>query len=226
VGFSPEIVVRVEPGGRVVSQPLAGTRALSGDQETDRRLRDELISDAKEVFEHAISVRRAVADLTEVCRAESVVVEEFMAVRDRGTVQHLASRVTGELAAGQDRWDAFRSTFPAVTASGIPRKAAFASIRRHERAARGLYSGAVLALDQAGGLDAALVLRAVYRQAGRTWLQAGAGLVSASRPTREFEETCEKLDSVARFLIRGTAGPADPALRTDPEPAELARSTG
>ncbi|WP_235488877.1 chorismate-binding protein, partial [Frankia sp. AvcI1] len=41
----------------------------------------------------------------------------------------------------------------------------------------------------------------VFRENGRTWLRAGAGIVGQSQPAREFEETCEKLDSVARFLV-------------------------
>lgn len=87
----------------------------------------------------------------------------------------------------------------------MPKDAAYASIRTHEAKARGLYSGAVLTVDQDGAMDAALVLRAVYRQNGTTWLQAGAGIVGQSRPEREFEETCEKLDSVARFLVSTNA---------------------
>lgn len=200
-GFSPEIVVRVDPDGRVVSQPLAGTRALTGDTDRDALLRTELLADPKEVYEHAISVKIACDDLSDVCDPGSVNVEEFMAVRERGSVQHLASRVAGRLASDRDLWDAFAAAFPAVTASGVPKDAAYRGIRAHEAQARGLYSGAVLTVDQNGALDAALVLRAVYRQNGVTWLQAGAGIVGQSRPGREFEETCEKLDSVARFLV-------------------------
>jgi salicylate synthase len=200
-GFSPEIVVSVDRVGRVVSQPLAGTRALTPDPERNQLLRSELLADSKEVFEHAISVRTSLDELEAVCRPGSMSVEEFMAVRERGSVQHLASRVAGRLAEGRDAWDAFGAVFPAVTASGVPKDAAYASIRSHEPRARGLYSGAVLTVDQDGSLDAALVLRAIYRQEGKTWLQAGAGIVGQSRPVREFEETCEKLDSIARYLV-------------------------
>ncbi len=42
-------------------------------------------------------VRLAWDEMAVVCRPGSVAVEEFMAVRPRGTVQHLASRVTGWL---------------------------------------------------------------------------------------------------------------------------------
>lgn len=52
-----------------------------------------------------------------------------------------------------------------------------------------------------GGLDAALTLRAAYERDGRTWLQAGAGIIEASQPEREFEETCEKLSVLAPYLV-------------------------
>jgi salicylate synthase len=200
-GFSPEIVVAVGEDGTVVSQPLAGTRALTPDAATNSRLRAELLSSEKEIFEHAISVKVGNDELLTVCEPDSVGVRSLMTLEERGSVQHIASRVTGRLAPGHDAWDAFAAVFPAVTASGVPKEAAYAAIRRHETERRGLYSGAVLTVDESGELDAALVLRTVFRRHGRTWLRAGAGIVSQSQPTREFEETCEKLDSVARFLV-------------------------
>ena len=83
----------------------------------------------------------------------------------------------------------------------IHTSAAFRCIRRHELQVRGLYSGAVLTIDHKGTLDAALVLRTIFQQNGKTWLRAGAGIVEQSRPEREFEETCEKLRSVALHLV-------------------------
>ncbi|WP_156755600.1 salicylate synthase [Actinokineospora pegani] len=200
-GFSPEIVVSVTEDGAVVSQPLAGTRALTADAATNSRLRGELLSDEKEIYEHAISVKVGNDELLTVCEPDSVGVHNLMTLEERGSVQHIASRVTGTLSAGHDAWDAFAAVFPAVTASGVSKEAAYEAIRGYETERRGLYSGAVLTVDESGAMDAALVLRTVYRQHGRTWLRAGAGIVGQSQPDREFEETCEKLDSVARFLV-------------------------
>ncbi|NRQ34233.1 salicylate synthase [Nonomuraea sp. NN258] len=201
VGFSPEIVVKVDAGGRVISQPLAGTRALTADLLTNERLRADLLGSAKEVYEHAISVKVGTDELVDVCVPGSIEVPEFMAIRERGSVQHLASKVAGKLAPGYGPWDAFGAVFPAVTASGVPKDAAYSAIRRHEAEPRGLYSGAVLTVDHTGEMDAALVLRSAYRVGGRTWLRAGAGIVGQSTPEREFEETCEKLESVAHYLV-------------------------
>ncbi|MGX7826298.1 salicylate synthase [Actinokineospora sp. 24-640] len=200
-GFSPEVVVSVSAGGEVISQPLAGTRALSDDEALNEHYRAELLSDAKEVYEHAISVKVCNDELLAVCEPGSVHVRELMTVKRRGSVQHLASQVGGLLARGLDSWDAFAAVFPAVTASGVPKEAAYCTIRRHESEPRGLYGGAVMTVDDSGELDAALVLRSVHRDGSRTWLRAGAGIVEQSTPDQEFEETCAKLDSVARFLV-------------------------
>jgi anthranilate/para-aminobenzoate synthase component I len=79
--------------------------------------------------------------------------------------------------------------------------AACSAIRRYEQQPRGLYSGAVITVDTDGGLDAALVLRSIFQAGGRTWLRAGAGVVEHSTPEREYEETCEKLRSISRFIV-------------------------
>lgn len=201
VGYSPELVAAVGSDGEVVTQPLAGTRAFGRGAEEDRIAREDLESDPKEIVEHAISVRTSQAELTQVCDDGSVRVSNFMSVRERGSVQHLGSTVSGRLKSSMTRMDALEALFPAVTASGIPKAEGVDAILRLDGGPRCLYSGAVLVASPSGGLDAALVLRAAYEQDGRTWLRAGAGIVEASTPAREFEETCEKLGSIAPYLV-------------------------
>ncbi|MEV6210456.1 salicylate synthase [Kitasatospora sp. NPDC051914] len=204
MGFSPETVVEVDADGAVSTQPLAGTRARGLGDEQDARLREELLTDAKEIYEHAISVKLGHEELLTVCDPDSVVVSDFMSIKPRGAVQHLGSRVIGQLAPGKSAWDALAALFPAITASGVPKEAAYERIVRLEPEPRGLYSGAVLTASSDGSMDAALVLRALYEQDGRAWLRAGAGIVADSNPERELEETREKLSSVAPHVI----GPA------------------
>ncbi|MGW5382599.1 salicylate synthase [Nocardia sp. NPDC003963] len=199
-GFSPEVIVTVDRDRKVTTQPLAGTRAFGLGTRADAAARLDLETNPKEIYEHAVSVRTAVAELAPICRSDSVHVQEFMGVRERGSVQHLASLVTGSLAADRTVWDALEAVFPGVTASGIPKRESLDAIARMDDP-RGLYSGAVLGLSQDGTLDAALVLRAVYQEGDRAWLRAGAGIVADSTPEREFEETCEKLASVAPYIV-------------------------
>jgi salicylate synthetase len=199
-GFSPEVLATVDADGRVMTQPLAGTRAFGAGAETDARPRRVLGNEPNDVLEDAGSVRTSLEELHRVCDPGTVRVTDFMTVKERGSVQHLGSRAIGTLAPGRSPWDALDALFPGVTASGIPKPEAIEAITRLEDR-RGMYSGAVVAASHAGALDAALVLRALYSEGGRAWLRAGAGIVSASTPDREYEETCEKLSSIAPYVV-------------------------
>ncbi|MER6347265.1 salicylate synthase [Streptomyces sp. NPDC001595] len=204
-GFSPETVVEVAADGEVVTQPLAGTRARGLGAREDERLRAELLADPKEISEHVLSVKLAEEEMATVCRPGSVSVRDLLSVRQRGSVQHLGSSVHGRLARDATGWDALRAVFPAVTASGIPKAQAYDCIARLEDGPRGIYGGAVLTASADGELDAALVLRSVFEEDGRTWLRAGAGILAGSTPARELEETCEKLRSVAPYVVPARA---------------------
>jgi len=201
VGYSPELVAAVQHDGAVVTEPLAGTRALGRGAARDREARDELESNSKEIVEHAISVRSSLREMTEIAEPGTAVVTDFMTVRERGSVQHLGSTISARLDPSSDRMDALEALFPAVTASGIPKAAGVEAILRLDDGPRGLYSGAVMMVSADGGLDAALTLRAAYERDGKTWLRAGAGIIEESEPEREFEETCEKLSTLAPYLI-------------------------
>lgn len=201
VGYSPELVAAVHRDGVVVTEPLAGTRALGRGEVRDRQARDDLESNSKEIVEHAISVRSSLQEMTEIAEPGTAVVTDFMTVRERGSVQHLGSTVSGRLGTSHDRMDALEALFPAVTASGIPKAGGVEAILRLDEGPRGLYSGAVVMISADGGLDAALTLRAAYECDGKTWLRAGAGIIEESTPDREFEETCEKLSTLAPYLI-------------------------
>jgi yersiniabactin salicyl-AMP ligase len=200
-GFSPETVVEVDAQGWVSTQPLAGTRASGCNEEEESMLRDELLNDPKEIAEHAVSVKMAFEELRNICDAETIAISDFMSVARRGTVQHIASRLKGKLKPGYNSWHAFNVLFPAVTASGIPKRESIDAIGRLESHSRNLYSGCVMTFDNDGAMDAALVLRTIFQKDKNAWLHTGAGIVEMSVPSRELEETREKLSSYSRQLL-------------------------
>jgi yersiniabactin salicyl-AMP ligase len=200
-GFSPETVVEVDSLGWVSTQPLAGTRASGCSEEEESKLRDELLNDPKEIAEHAVSVKMAFEEIRSICDSETIAVSDYMSVAKRGTVQHIASRLKGKLKPGYNSWHAFNAMFPAVTASGIPPKESIDAIGRFEVHPRNLYSGCVITFDSDGAMDAALVLRTIFQKDKSAWLHTGAGIVEMSSPSRELEETREKLSSYSRQLV-------------------------
>ena len=117
IGASPGMFVRVERR-RVTTVPIAGTRPRGGNTLEDERLAHDLLNDPKERAEHTMLVDLARNDVGRVCRFGSVEVEEFMGVEKFSHVQHIVSTVTGVLKDNLDRYDAFKSCFPAGTLSG------------------------------------------------------------------------------------------------------------
>ena len=107
-------------------------------------------------------------------------------------VMHIVSNVVGDLAPGRDALDVLRATFPAGTLSGAPKVRAMQIIDELEPERRGVYGGAVGYIGFDGNMDVAIAIRTIVARDGEMWLQAGAGLVEASDPDKEYEETVNK----------------------------------
>jgi len=206
VGFSPEIVLQSDGQGRIVTNPLAGTRPRGASPAEDARLRADLFHNAKEVKEHAISVILSQQEFRSVCRPRTVRVTGFMGLKRFPYVQHLSSHVRGCLAPGRDVWDAVRAVFPAVTVSGIPKREALEWIGKLEGEPRGVYGGAVGWVDSQGRIDLALAIRSVFQYGDTFQLSAGAGILAESQPDQEYDESVMKMNTMAGRVVLA-AGP-------------------
>jgi salicylate synthetase len=211
VGFSPEILLKCDARGRVLTNPLAGTRPRGATPDEDERLRTELGRDPKEIKEHVVSVLLAEQELRTVCRPRTVHVRRFMEVKKFHCVQHLSSHVAGRLQPGRAAWDAVRAVFPAVTVSGVPKAAALEWIGALEGRPRGLYGGAVGWIDDRGSLDLALAIRTVFQYGDSFELAAGAGILAESQPEREYAESVMKMNTMAGQIVLSN-GPASAGL--------------
>lgn len=193
IGASPENLVRVE--GRKIDSyaTLAGTRKRGKTPQEDSALEKELLSDEKERAEHLMLVDLTRNDVGKVSRFGSVDVPELMEVHKYSHVQHLASHVVGELDSGKDCFDAFDSLFPAGTVSGAPKLRAMEIIDELEECARGPYSGAVGYFSFNRNCDFAIAIRTLFAKRQKACVQAGAGIVYDSVPSKEYDETENKM---------------------------------
>lgn len=205
VGFSPELFLEADAEGRVVTNPLAGTRPRGDSVKDDAALREELFDDPKEVKEHALSILLAQEELRGVCEPTTVRVHDFMEVKRFRCVQHLSSRVGGVLDGRRTTWDAIKVLFPGITVSGIDKAAALRIIDGHEDEPRGVYGGAVGWIGSEGQADLAIAIRSVYEYAGVVCINAGAGVVAESSPDREYLESAHKMNTmISRVALQGS----------------------
>jgi anthranilate synthase component 1 len=202
VGSSPEMLGRVDKG-RAETFPIAGTRPVGANSEEDRRLADELLNDPKERAEHIMLIDLARNDLGKVCQFGTVKVPEFMVVQRYSHVQHIVSRVSGQLQPGCDSLDTFKGIFPAGTVSGAPKKRAMEIIEELEPTRRGPYAGAAGYFSYNGNADFAITIRTLVANGNMAYIQAGAGIVADSQPTREWFETEQKAEALVHALKAG-----------------------
>lgn len=201
VGFSPETLLEVYEDGFIVTNPLAGTRPRSPSLEEDNRWSHELFTDAKEVKEHALSIWLAQSEIASFCLPGTIQVFNFMEVKKYRCVQHLSSRVGGQLKPGKTFWDALKVLFPGITVSGIDKQQALKWIDRLEDEPRGIYAGGIGWINSSGTGDLAIAIRSVYQYGDRIYLNAGAGIVAESVPEKEYIESVNKMNTMLTNLV-------------------------
>jgi len=190
-GASPETLVRLEDE-QVHVRPIAGTRHRGRTEEEDQEIAEDLLADPKERAEHVMLVDLGRNDVGRISNAGSVSVTDRMLIERYSHVMHIVSNVVGDLAPGRDALDVLRATFPAGTLSGAPKVRAMQIIEELEPERRGVYGGAVGYVGFDGNMDVAIAIRTIVARDGEMWLQAGAGIVEASNPDKEYEETVNK----------------------------------
>ena len=190
-GASPETLITLKDG-RLSTYPLAGSRPRGKNEEEDERLKEELLSDEKELAEHNMLVDLARNDLGKVSQFGSVRVEEYLKVLRYSHISHISSCVTGQLAEGYDALDVLASVLPAGTLSGAPKLRAMEIISRLEGCKRGVYGGAVGYIDFTGNMNLCIAIRMAVKRGARVYVQAGAGIVAQSEPEKEYAECRNK----------------------------------
>ncbi len=199
VGTSPESLVRVSDG-KVMTNPIAGTRRRGKDEAEDAALEKELLEDPKELAEHDMLVELGRSDMEGICETDSVQVTSYKEMVRYEHVMHLVSEVEGKLSPVLHSLDALTACLPAGTVTGSPKKRAMELIDDLEKMDRGIYGGAIGYIGFNGNMDFALTIRTMVLKDGKAYVQAGAGIVEASDPTAEFMETVNKARSLLEVI--------------------------
>ena len=199
IGSSPEMLLRVTDD-QVETFPIAGTRKITNNDKKNEEMKQELISDEKELAEHTMLVDLGRNDIGKVCEYGSVHVKELMEVKKFSHVQHMVTHVVGKLGKDYDMYDAFRAVFPAGTVSGAPKVRAMEIIDELEPESRGPYAGAIGYFSFNGCCDFAIAIRSIFANGNLGFVQAGAGIVFDSVSENELKETEHKANAMLTAL--------------------------
>ncbi|MFM1898150.1 MAG: hypothetical protein RL577_390 [Bacteroidota bacterium] len=196
---SPERFLQ-KRGSVLRSQPIKGTKKRTAEQsEWEAR---ELEQSEKDRAENIMIVDLVRNDLSRVCKAGTVKVEELCKVYSFEHVHQMISTISGECQGSMGLQDIWKATFPMGSMTGAPKKTVMEHIDRYEDFARGLYSGSV-GWIWGEDFDFNVVIRALQYDADerRLGYQVGGAITFDSSPHAEYQECLDKAAG-----IRGALG--------------------
>ena len=196
-GSSPETLVKMQDG-IAYTRPIAGTAKRGASEKEDIELEQKLLSDEKELAEHAMLVDLARNDLGKVCEYGTISPIELLQVQKFSHVQHITSTIKGK--AKTDCFQTLKACFPAGTVSGAPKIRAMEIIDELENEKRGIYAGCIGYFTLDGDMDTAIAIRTIIFREGKAIVQAGAGIVADSIPEKENKEVENKAKAMLLAL--------------------------
>lgn len=198
VGSSPELLVR-RTGTRVLSHPHAGSSPRSADPVLDNENARALLASAKDRVEHAVVVEAVVEALRPYCTKLDVPGSPTLSATP--AVWHLGTEITGELR--DPEVSAFRlacALHPTPAVCGTPTEPARAWLAELEPFDREYYAGAIGWVDAAGDGEWAVAIRCAQVSGNAMRLYSGGGIVAASDPRAELDETSAKFRTLLRAM--------------------------
>ena len=199
VGASPEILVRLR-NNEITVRPIAGTRPRGNTYKKDIYFAKDLLNDKKEISEHLMLLDLGRNDAGKVSKVNTVKVTEKFIIEKYSHVMHIVSNVVGKFNKKYSRFDTLLAGFPAGTVSGAPKIRAMEIIDELEKNKRKVYAGGIGYFAANGDFDTCIALRTALIKNNKFYVQAGAGIVSDSKPLNEYIETLNKAKALISAL--------------------------
>jgi len=198
---SPERFLKND-GGKLLSQPIKGTRKRGATKLEDEALKEELLHSEKDRAENVMIVDLVRNDLTRSCEYGSIEVEELFGIYSFTNVHQMISTVSGSLRKDVHWSDAIKYAFPVGSMTGAPKIRAMQLIEELELSKRGIYSGSIGIIYPNGDFDLNVVIRSVMYNEKDSYLsvQAGGAITYDSKAEEEFEEIQIKLSNIRKLF--------------------------
>lgn len=184
-----------------VTRPMKGTRPRFGITGKDRRLKNELLSSAKDKAELMMIVDLERNDLGKVCDYDSIRVRNLRNIEEYSTVFQATADISGRLYEGKDRIDLLQACFPGGSITGCPKIRAMEIIEELEPQRRFIYTGCLGYLSFTGDMDFNILIRTMLKEGNRVKFSSGGGIVADSRPEEEYEETLVKAKAMMEAVL-------------------------
>ncbi|KAF7767610.1 isochorismate synthase [Pseudoalteromonas citrea] len=198
MGVSPELLL-AKQGSQIITNPLAGSTPRANNSTLETENKQRLFNSAKDRFEHAVVIEDMEHVLNPFCHKLEVPKEPSLL--STATMWHLSTELKGTLKDQHTHiLDIANQLHPSPALCGKPTLPAYSHIQSLEKHSRGLFSGIIGWCDKQGNGEWVVVIRCGQLEKNRARLFAGAGIVAASEPVLEWQETDAKLKTMLNAL--------------------------
>ena len=178
--------------GVLLARPMKGTAPRGINPADDAAQAEALRNSAKERAENVMIVDLLRNDLSRIAEPFSVRVPRLFHTEALPAVWQMTSDVEARTRAGCSLADVFAALFPCGSITGTPKVRAMRAIRELERGPRGVYCGAIGAVQPGGAATFNVPIRTVSLRGKEARCGIGSGITSGSVAEGEWQEWCHK----------------------------------
>jgi len=201
-GATPELLAEVQDQ-TLHTSALAGSMPRGDTLEEDLALGECLRHSEKDRREHALVVQAVRDHLAPL--VQQIDIPAAPQLYTLSNIHHLLTPISGKLHKDCGVVSVVEALHPTPAVGGMPQKAALRYIQQAEPHSRGWYAAPIGWIDAHGDGMFAVALRSAVSVGGETHMFAGAGIVEASDPEKEWHETGWKFRPILDALQGGRA---------------------
>jgi len=195
-GATPELLVQTA-GMQLKTMALAGSIKRGKTADEDHALANELLHSEKDRYEHQLVLDRIKDRLTPLTSTLDIADTGIMSLSN---IQHIYTPIEGKLKSDDSVLSVLGELHPTPALGGDPQDVALQFMGDIETVPRGWYGAPIGWIDYKLGGQFGVAIRSAVTQGRRVWMYAGAGIVQASEPDKEWDETALKFRPMLNAL--------------------------
>ncbi len=196
LSFSPESFMSINPEGKIISQPIKGTRKRSSDNQLDEVTRQELLNSEKDKAENLMIVDLIRNDLSKSAEVNSVKVDDLFRIESFSNVHHMVSQVSAQKREDISHLHVLINAFPGGSITGAPKQRSMEIINELEPDAREVYCGAIGYLLNDKNMEFNISIRTLLVHEDKLYCWGGGGIVADSIADEEYQESINKISNL------------------------------
>jgi menaquinone-specific isochorismate synthase len=196
-GASPEKLIKLN-SDFVETDSLAGSAPRGKDASEDKLFEEELLSSAKNLYEH-----KSVIEFIEKQLAKLQVKISYNpspGIKKLHSIQHLWTQIKADIKPDNNIFNILENLHPTPAVCGVPVSNAIQIIKEMEDFSRGMYAGIIGWFNFSGNGEFSVAIRSALLKGKKLYAFAGSGIVEGSDPQTEYKETELKLKPILSLL--------------------------